>query len=90
MEKEEKKPEIFDLETHKILEPESFCKNLKAIIDGSGNSSNFKKSAYKKIIKFVQVNGKLYVLFQVGESNFDWLGQKKHLNCELLLRFYDA
>ena len=31
MEKEEKKPEIFDLETHKILEPESFYKKLKEL-----------------------------------------------------------
>ena len=41
MEKEEKKPEIFDLETHKILKPESFCKKLKEIIDESGNAIEF-------------------------------------------------
>ena len=46
MEKEQKKPEIFDLETHKILEPESFCKNLKSIIEESGNANNFKEYAY--------------------------------------------
>ena len=43
MEKEEKKPEIFDLETHKILEPESFCKKLKDIINESGNNIKFLK-----------------------------------------------
>ena len=47
MEKEEKKPEIFDLETHKILKPESFCKNLKDIIEESGNGKQFGKSTRK-------------------------------------------
>ena len=46
MEKEEKKPEIFDLETHKILKPESFCKNLKDIIEESGNADKFSESKY--------------------------------------------
>ena len=46
MEKEEKKPEIFDLETHKILKPESFCKNLQDIIEESGNADKFSESKY--------------------------------------------
>ena len=53
MEKEEKKPEIFDLETHKILEPETFCQKLKDIIDGFGNPKKFSQSKYEKLLKFI-------------------------------------